>query len=121
MPNYPVTEKDLPSWVPYEKKIREDMVLIFNSAIELADIQSSPYKITKAWIDDGYIKIIIERSFISAEIKIGKFDNVKSIKVNDNTLHIEYFTKSEMREKLFWGFGGGTIGIIIGILIILIL
>ena len=114
--NYPpIVDTDLPVWVPSDKEIREHLLVVFNSAIELVNIKESPYQIVSARQKDGWVYVTVKRHTLMQEIKVGKFEQVKDVRIEGGTLRATYQTTKEPDWRMF-GYGAGA-GVVLVLLI----
>lgn len=91
----PITDKDLPLWIPTDAEIRANMVRIFNSAIDMYNVRAAGYTITRAWIDGKTVWIHLERASISADIQIGEFEKIESVAIVNSILKVKYRTTED--------------------------
>lgn len=116
-------DKDLPDWVPSDKQVRDDVVGLFNDGLKLAAIKRAGYVIKEAWVDsDGWLFLTIDRCGIIGRVKVGKFSNLKGVRVVDNVLKVDYIfeEKSDTKENMYWFGGGMGAGVLLVILLILV-
>jgi hypothetical protein len=88
-----------------------------------ADVLESAWEIVDTRFFDGNIYIIIKRGKdipLVGELNIGKFDNIKDIKVKDGFLEIIFKKDLTLIKKAQWCGIGSGIGALIAVLLFLL-
>jgi len=102
----PVTDAELPKWVPSDKQIRADMIAVFTDQRELVEILRDRYKVINATVSGGWITVTVKRGTLVSAVILGKFDNIQNLTIKDGKLHVSYATK---RPYGWFEFGTGTV------------
>lgn len=113
----PITKSELPAWVPNDSDIRDYMVRIFNSAIEMYNVKAVGYVMTKAWKDGKTVWVHLERATLSADIQIGEFEQIDSVSIVNSLLRVKYKTTEEVPFAWKEFTIGGILGIGVTLLI----
>lgn len=101
----PITVSNLPAWIPNDTAIRDYMVVIFNAAIEMANIKQSPYVIMAVRQEGEWVYATVRRASLLQEIKIGRFENISSVEIRDGVLYTKYAPKRQSWDWFSAGMG----------------
>ena len=110
-----INQNQLPKWVPSNADIRSQLTVIFNAAIDMANVKSSLYEIVGVRVIDGWVYVTVKRSVLIEEIKIGQFQNVKSATLEGGVLKTTFTTGGSISWAQI-GIGAG-VGLVLGFLI----
>ena len=112
----------------WSKKKCEARSTLYVEAEVWAEVLESDFKLVDAYLEDGYVKVVVKRGKeapLVGEITVGKFKNIRSVSLVDDGLEVQYESQAELnaRQKAAW-FGGGAgtgAGTVVIILIIILL
>lgn len=117
-----ISDQDLPYWVPADKELRNNFVIVLNSAGELACIKDSPYELLGVKKKGKSVIVRVRRGTLAAELDLGEFDKISKVSIKDGKLLIEYDPSIATNKEKAWFAGGGCIsGVLLGILLMLLL
>lgn len=116
-----ISDQDLPYWVPADKELRINFVLVLNSAEELACIKDSPYELLGVKKKGKSVIVQVRRGTLSAELDLGEFDKISKVSIKDGKLLIDYDPSiATTKEKALFAGGGCISGFFFGVLAFLL-
>jgi len=116
---------ECPKWVQQAGKCAP-FTRILKDANEYRIILKQEYQIISANYKDGYIYAKVKRHSLESQFRIGKFQLISSVKVEDGLIIVSYDKNKVIVEDASWteiftAFGGGYIAGVLTVVIIIAL
>lgn len=114
-----VTARDMPAYIPASD--RDDFVVMWNSALEYADVLDAPYSIDGVRVSSETLFVTISRCSLKGEIKIGKIAGLRGATIKDNSVYLQIMEPSPGVSKWWWGLGGFASGVVSALVLVLVI
>ncbi|HNR90713.1 MAG TPA: hypothetical protein PKM65_20420 [Spirochaetota bacterium] len=109
----------MPAYIPASD--REDFVVMWNAALEYADVLAAQYSIDGVRVADETLFVTISRCAVKGEIRIGKIAGLRGATIKSNVVYLQIIEPSPGVSKWWWGIGGFASGVVSALVLVLVI